>query len=175
LQVLRISAFPGVEYFGPPSFQIPGVTDDHGEMMGDGRCRDQAVHHREFFAPSFSSAQEPSPGPGHFPIDGQKPPFKPRHEIILSLLGGTGGVQEQKAWPSVPGGQQPHGFLTFFANQWVQAAGEGIPDDLEVSLRLAVSLKDSGLHDRNKNAHGRAGGEGDRHLIHRAPPKVTGL
>jgi hypothetical protein len=66
-------------------------------MIGNGGCRDQAVHHRELFAPSFGSPQEPSPGRGHFPIDGQEPPFKPRPEIILSSLGGTGRAEEQNA------------------------------------------------------------------------------
>jgi hypothetical protein len=60
-------------------------------------------------------------------------------EIILSSLGGAKRAEEKNARPSVPGGQHPHGFLTFFANQRVQEAGEGIPDDLQIPFQLPVS------------------------------------
>ena len=46
------------------------------------RRRDQAFHHRKFFALSLGSPQEPSPDSGHLNVDGKKPPFESRHEII---------------------------------------------------------------------------------------------
>lgn len=76
-------------------------------MMGNGRRRDQAVQYREFLALSLGSPQEPSPGCGHFPIDGQRAPFKPRHEIIADP-----GLQFQF----------PGAFREFFTDPFLQFA-----------------------------------------------------
>ena len=60
-------------------------------------------------------------------------------KIIPSLFGGAGRAEEKNSRSPVPGSQYSHGFLTFFANQRVQEASEGIPDDLQVPFQLPVS------------------------------------
>jgi hypothetical protein len=59
--------------------------------------------------------------------------------FLPSPFAGAGRAEEENARSSVPGGQYPHGFLTFFANQRVKEAGERIPDDLKIPFRPPVS------------------------------------
>jgi hypothetical protein len=58
--------------------------------------------------------------------------------ILPSSLGGAGRAEEKDLGSLIPGGYHPYGFLAIFTNQRVQATGEGIPDDREVPLKLAV-------------------------------------